>query len=208
MPDNPDKRRQKTGITGMSPHRNRTSFRKGQSGNPAGRPKGSGRFRGGARVAAMLLDSQAERLAETAIEMALAGDPVAVRFCLGRLIGTRRGQPLVLDDVRDFPAVSGPGDLGPAIAALTAALAEGRVTPEEALHLSQMLDALPPLFDAARTVPSPEEAAREEERIKDEIKRKLDRLAARLNEDENSRGEPAGGRCESEPWTAGGVGPG
>ena len=183
MPDNPDKTPQKTGITGVSPHRNRTSFRKGRSGNPAGRPKGSGRFRGGARVAAMLLDSHAELLAETAIEMALAGDPVAVRFCLGRLIGTRRGQPLVLDDAGDFPAVSGPGDLGAAVAAVTAALAEGRITPEEALHLSQMLDGLPQLFDAARTVPSPEDDARDGERIKAQIKAKLARMAARLQQD-------------------------
>lgn len=68
--------------------------RKGYSGNPAGRPKGS--FRAGTRAAARLLDAQAEALAQKAIEMALDGDPVAVRFCLGRILGVRRGQPVEL----------------------------------------------------------------------------------------------------------------
>lgn len=131
----------------------------------------------------MLLDEQAEALAHKAIEMALAGDPVAVRFCLGRLIGSRRGMPLVLDDAADFPSVSGPGDLAAAVAAVTSALAEGRITPEEALDLSQMLDGLPPLFDAARAVPLPEDEARAGEEARAELLRRLERFAAGLGED-------------------------
>ena len=51
-------------------------FQKGRSGNPNGRPKGS---RNVATLACeALLDGQAEALTQKAIQMALAGDPVAL----------------------------------------------------------------------------------------------------------------------------------
>src|SRR5258705_118225 len=57
----------------------RDSFQKGRSGNPKGRPKGS---RNAATLACeALLDGQAEALTQKAIQMALDGDPVALRLC-------------------------------------------------------------------------------------------------------------------------------
>ncbi len=46
-------------------------FVKGQSGNPAGRPRGS--VNRGTRAAAVLLDGEAENLARKAVELALDG---------------------------------------------------------------------------------------------------------------------------------------
>ena len=58
-------------------------FQKGRSGNPNGRPKGS---RNAATLAIeVLLDGQAQALTQKAIELALAGDPVALRLCLERM---------------------------------------------------------------------------------------------------------------------------
>ena len=55
-------------------------FEKGVSGNPTGRPKGS---RNAATLAIeALLDGQAEALTQKAIQMAMDGDPVALRLCL------------------------------------------------------------------------------------------------------------------------------
>ena len=159
-------------------------FKPGQSGNPAGRPRGSGRFRGGARVAAMLLDNEAERLARTAIEMALAGDPVAVRFCLGRLIGARRGQPMILDAPEDFPPVAAPADFTAAVTAVTAALAEGRITPAEALSLSQMLDGFPRVLAAA---PQPMQSG---EAVLDELQMRFQRIADSLKAGDDDLGAP------------------
>jgi hypothetical protein len=128
----------------------------------------------------MLLDGSAEELMATLIEAGLAGDMVSARFCAGRSLGTRRGQPVMLDDDLGFPEVSGPGDLGAVVAAITRSLAEGRVTPEEALDLSQMIDGFPRVLAAAAAEPLAEEG----DDPLEELERRLTRLAARLKEDE------------------------
>jgi hypothetical protein len=59
-------------------------FKPGQSGNPAGKPKGA---RHKATLAAQaLLEGEAEGIARKAVELALAGDTVALRLCLDRLM--------------------------------------------------------------------------------------------------------------------------
>jgi len=155
----PDKGLIKTGITG-SRRANATSFKKGRSGNPAGRPRGSGRFRSGTRAAAALLDAEAEALAQKAIELALGGDPVAVRFCLGRVLGARRGQPVALA----LPALAAPGDLAAAVTAIAAGLSEGRLTPDEALSLAQMLESFPRALTAGGGTPDDDMDAAEDAR--------------------------------------------
>ncbi|MGC2203149.1 MAG: DUF5681 domain-containing protein, partial [Stellaceae bacterium] len=69
-------------------------FRKGQSGNPKGRPPGA---RNKATLAAeLLLDGEAEALIRRAVELALEGDPMALRLCLERIIPPRRARPVQL----------------------------------------------------------------------------------------------------------------
>ena len=67
-------------------------FVKGQSGNPAGKPKGT---RHAATLAAeSLLDGESEALTRQVIDMALAGDIVALRICLDRILPPRRERPI------------------------------------------------------------------------------------------------------------------
>ena len=156
-----------------------TQFQPGRSGNPAGRPRGS--FRAGTRAAAALLDAQAEVLTEKLVEMALGGDPVAVRFCLARLLGTRRGQPVELD----LPPVAAPADLAGAVTAVAAAIGEGSLTPEEGMHLSRMLAGFPrALAPNGSTNGAAGKQRSADEDPYEKLIQELDRLAARIPREE------------------------
>src|SRR5260370_6780136 len=62
-------------------------FVKGQSGCPAGKPKGA-RHRS-TLAAEALLDGEAEQLMRKTVELALGGDTIALRLCLDRIIPPR-----------------------------------------------------------------------------------------------------------------------
>ncbi len=110
-------------------------FLRGASGNPAGRPPGI--MNAATRTAAMLLGGEAGALTKKAIELALAGDIMALRLCLDRIIAPQKDQPVAFA----MPAIAEPGDLQRAMAALTGAAAMGALTPAEAASLAQVLEA-------------------------------------------------------------------
>jgi hypothetical protein len=104
-----------------------------EPGNP-GRPKGA---RHKATIAAeALLDGEADALTRKAIDMAKAGDTVALRLCLERLVPPRKDRPIVVElpaivDAKDHPVV---------IASIFAAVADGEITPSEAQALAAVLE--------------------------------------------------------------------
>src|ERR1700752_1845518 len=59
-------------------------FEKGRSGNPGGRRLGSQNK--ATLAAAALLAGESEALTRKAVEMALAGDPTAMRLCMERVL--------------------------------------------------------------------------------------------------------------------------
>ena len=75
------------------------SFQKGQSGNPAGRPKGSKDKRTELRE---LLTPHAPALIDKAIEMALDGDTAAMKMCLDRIIPAMRAVEITTDQNDDY----------------------------------------------------------------------------------------------------------
>jgi hypothetical protein len=68
-----------------------------------GKPRGS-RHRTTLAIES-LLDGEAERLTRKAVDLALAGDTVALRICLDRVAPPRRGRPVMfrLPEVRIPP---------------------------------------------------------------------------------------------------------
>src|SRR5512132_1948354 len=96
-----------------------TRFQPGRSGNPAGKAKGT---RHRATLAAeALLDGEAEALTRKAVEMALAGDTVAMRLCLDRILPPRKDRHVAFE----MPNLESPADAVKASAALCLAVADG-----------------------------------------------------------------------------------
>ena len=104
-----------------------TKFKKGQSGNPKGRSKNSGKI---ANLRA-LLEPFAPELVAKAKELALDGDTVALRLCLERLVPAIK----VKDDHLVIKGLKGDASLTEQGQAIIDSLAKGEVTPSEAASL-------------------------------------------------------------------------
>jgi hypothetical protein len=109
-------------------------FRRGHSGNPAGKPKGT-RHRATLAVEA-ILDGEAKALTRKAIELAKAGDTMALRLCLERLAPPRKDRPIQVA----LPALQGPADAIAAVAAVLQAVAAGELTPSEGEAVAKLLE--------------------------------------------------------------------
>src|SRR6516165_2710694 len=116
--------------------RRRRLFQPGQAGNPAGRRRGS---RNQATLAATsLLDGEALGLTRKAIEAALAGDMLAMKLCLERVLPRCHERPVTFS-LPSLAAVGGgeidepsPQNVSRAMNTVTTALACGEITPGEA----------------------------------------------------------------------------
>lgn len=118
-------------------------FEKGQSGNPAGRPKGS---RNATTVALEnLLDGQAEALTNKAVEMALAGDMAALRLCMDRILPPRKDRPVTFD----LPSINSAGDAAAVTSAVLSAVANGEITPVDAGEIGKLVEAYVKAFETA-----------------------------------------------------------
>ncbi len=114
-----------------------TRFKRGQSGNPAGKPKGT-RNKATLAVEALLGD-EAESLTRKAVELALEGDVTALRLCLERLCPPRKERPLEAGAVR-LPKLTAE-NLAEASAVIVRAVAGGRLAPGEGEARAKMLEA-------------------------------------------------------------------
>ena len=113
------------------------------SGNPAGRPKGS---RNKTTLAAQgLLDGEAEALTRKAIELALSGDPVALRLCLERILPRCGGRLVELP----LPKVKTVTETALGLATVIHAVGAGMLTPGEAETISRILETHGRLTEAA-----------------------------------------------------------
>jgi Family of unknown function (DUF5681) len=113
----------------------RPRWRKGESGNPRARAPGT-RNRVTV-IAEALIGGQAKELTQKAIDLALSGDPTALRLCLERLVPPARERPCFFK----LPSLKTTGDAIAALALITDGLANGKLLPREAEAVSNVVAA-------------------------------------------------------------------
>ena len=102
---------------------------------PAGRPKGA--LNKITLAAQALLDGEAEALTRKAVELAKAGNLMALRLCLERVLPPRRDRPINFT----LPKIKGAEDLAKTLGAIVEAVANGEITPGEGQILTNILEA-------------------------------------------------------------------
>jgi len=109
-------------------------FQKGQSGNPAGKPKGAKDKRTALRV---MLEPHADNLVKTVVDKALEGDTTALRLCIDRLMPALRAkdESVVIDGLDKSGSLVEQGQ------SVITALAGGKVSPSDASTLMNVIAA-------------------------------------------------------------------
>ena len=121
--------------------RNQGRFRKGQSGNPRGKLKGT-RNRA-TRLAAALLEGEAVALVRKAIDLAKAGDVTALRLCVERLVAKRTERTIEFE----MPTISEPKDAIGALSQIMEGVGRGELTASEAGSLVSLIEATLKAFE-------------------------------------------------------------
>jgi hypothetical protein len=108
-------------------------FQKGQSGNPAGRPRGA---RNKLTVLTdSLLEVDAAELMKTLIALAKTGDVAALRLCIDRICPPHRERPVAIE----LPAMTTAADAVAAMGAILQAIGVGDLGPQEAAGLANVV---------------------------------------------------------------------
>ena len=85
-------------------------------------------------LAEQLLEGEAERLVREAIDRAMDGDVLALRLCLERILPVLRGRRIQLDlPVEEVAPEQAARGIAGAVSATARAMADGDITPEEAM---------------------------------------------------------------------------
>ena len=107
-------------------------FQKGQSGNPAGKPKGARHKT--TLLAERLMQDDVEKIVNAVLTAARNGDMMAAKIILDRIAPVRRTNSF------DLPRIECRADRLPARAAILDAVANGDLTPGDAADIFNLID--------------------------------------------------------------------
>ncbi len=111
-----------------------SKFKPGKSGNPKGKQPGTKNR--STLIVEKLIDGEAENIAKKAIELALEGNPIALRLVLERLYPPRRDRPVNIQ----LPKLETANDVVAAIGKVIEEVGEGNIDPSQGQTISAILD--------------------------------------------------------------------
>lgn len=120
-----------------SPKQAKPGFKPGQSGNPAGRPRGS--LNKTTVLVRNLLQDEAEDIARVVLDAARGGDLTAAKLVLDKLVPQAKESPV--SEPVELPELT-PEGLPKAVAQVVQGVAAGRLLPGEGQALIGMLEGL------------------------------------------------------------------
>lgn len=111
-----------------------TAFKPGQSGNPAGKPKGARNH--ATRAILKLIEGGAEEITIAVLDAAKGGDMGAARFILERIAPPLRERPVSID----LPDIGTAAGIAEAQAAILQAVGSGELLPGEGATLAGIVE--------------------------------------------------------------------
>lgn len=117
------------------PRQPTNGFKSGQSGNPAGRPKGARNH--ATRLVLGLMEGQAQEIAQMIIDAAKGGDLSAAKLVIERIAPPMRERPIQID----LPDTHTAEGISAAQNAIVQAVGAGELLPGEGTALAAIIEA-------------------------------------------------------------------
>jgi hypothetical protein len=118
-------------------------YQKGESGNPAGRPRGARNKR--TILLESMFDRDATAIIDQMITLAKEGDVAAIRMCIDRLYPRPRGRAAAFD----LPPMTSAADAVSAMGGIMQAIGDGDLSAEEGAELSKVVAGFSQTFATA-----------------------------------------------------------
>jgi hypothetical protein len=111
------------------------AFKKGESGNPKGKPKGARHKT--TELAYAMMEGGLEAVLQQVVERAKSGDMLACRMIIDKIIPSKKDRTVAID----LPAISTLDGVGRAQSEILQAVVDGDITPNEGERISSIVEA-------------------------------------------------------------------
>ena len=110
------------------------AFKKGESGNPKGKPKGARHKT--TQLAYAMMEGGLEAILDQVVAKAKAGDMLACRMIIDKIIPTQKDRTIAIE----LPPIATLDEVGRAQSEILQAVVDGDITPNEGERIAQIVE--------------------------------------------------------------------